>query len=100
VCRSEPRGYDGFVAGRVTLNDATYLRPHYDSPEPTSVDMRGIERPKQFAATYRQASPDLHNTIEEDMVAEGDEVVMRFRGSGTHQGETEAFGPLQPNGWR
>ncbi len=27
------------------------------------------------------------------MVPEGDKVVMRFRGSGTHQDETEAFGP-------
>jgi predicted ester cyclase len=32
------------------------------------------------------------------MVAEGDKVVMRFRGSGTHEGETEAFGP--PTGKR
>jgi predicted ester cyclase len=32
------------------------------------------------------------------MVAEGDMVVMRFRGSGTHEGETEAFGP--PTGKR
>jgi predicted ester cyclase len=48
-------------------------------------------RPKQFAATYRQAFPDLQNTVE-DMVAEGDKVVVRFRARGTHQGETEAFG--------
>ena len=26
------------------------------------------------------------------MIAEGAKVVMRFRGGGTHQGETEAFG--------
>jgi predicted ester cyclase len=32
------------------------------------------------------------------MVAEGDKVVMRFRGSGTHQGGTEVFGP--PTGKR
>ena len=52
---------------------------------------------KQFAATYRQAFPDLEHTIE-DMVAEGDKVVVRFRGRGTHQGDTEAFGP--PTGKR
>jgi predicted ester cyclase len=52
---------------------------------------------KQFAATYREAFPDLQTTIE-DMVAEGDKVVVRFRGRGTHQGETEAFGP--PTGKR
>ena len=31
-------------------------------------------------------------------MAEGDKVVVRFRGRGTHQGETEAFGP--PTGKR
>jgi steroid delta-isomerase-like uncharacterized protein len=71
--------------------------PDYVSHEPTSGDTRGIEGAKQFAATYRQAFPDLENTIE-DMVAEGDEVVVRFRGSGTHEGETETFGP--PTGKR
>jgi steroid delta-isomerase-like uncharacterized protein len=73
------------------------IAPNYISHEPTSGEIRGIEGAKQFAATYRQAFPDLQNTIE-DMVAEGDKVVLRFRGSGTHTGETEAFGP--PTGKR
>ena len=71
--------------------------PDYVSYEPTSGETRGIEGARQFAATFREAFPDLQNTIE-DMVAEGDKVVMRFRGSGTHLGETEAFGP--PTGKR
>ena len=71
--------------------------PDYVSHEPTSGEVRGIEGARQFAATFREAFPDLQNTIE-DMVAEGDTVVMRFRGSGTHEGETEAFGP--PTGKR
>ena len=71
--------------------------PDYVSHEPTSGEVRGIEGARQFAATFREAFPDLKNTIE-DMVAEGDTVVMRFRGSGTHEGETEAFGP--PTGKR
>jgi predicted ester cyclase len=73
------------------------IAPNYVSHEPTSGETRGIEWAKQFAATYRQAFPDLQNTIE-DMVAEGDKVVVRFRGRGTHQGDTEAFGP--PTGKR
>src|SRR5215207_1201478 len=68
------------------------IAPNYVSYEPTSGETRGIEGAKQFAATYREAFPDLENTIE-DMVAEGDKVVVRFRARGTHQGETEAFGP-------
>jgi predicted ester cyclase len=73
------------------------IHPDYVSYEPTSGEVRGIEGAKQFAATYRQAFPDLQNTTE-DMVAEGDKVVVRFGARGTHQGETEAFG--SPTGKR
>ena len=73
------------------------IAPNYVSYEPTSGEVRGIEGARQFAATYRDAFPDLQNDIE-DMVAEGDKVVVRFRGRGTHEGETEAFGP--PTGKR
>ena len=71
--------------------------PDYVSHEPTSGEVRGIEGARQFAATFRETFPDLE-TIIEDMVAEGDTVVIRFRGSGTHDGETETFGP--PTGER
>ena len=71
--------------------------PDYVSHEPTSGEVRGIEGARQFAATFRQAFPDLENTIE-DMVAEGDKVAVRFRARGTYQGQTEAFGP--PTGKR
>jgi predicted ester cyclase len=79
------------------LDGEEIFSPDYVSHEPTSGEVRGIEGARQFAATFREAFPDLENTIE-DMVAEGDTVVMRFRGSGTHEGETEAFGP--PTGKR
>ncbi len=59
-------------------------------------DLHGAEAAKQFAATFREAFPDIQNTIE-DMVAEGDKIVTRFSGRGTHQGETEAFGPPTGN---
>jgi predicted ester cyclase len=55
-------------------------------------DLHGAEAVRHFAATKRQAIPDLKNTIE-DQVAEGEKVVTRYRTQGTHQGETEAFGP-------
>jgi predicted ester cyclase len=72
------------------------IDPNYVSYEPISSETRGIEGAKNFAATYREAFPDNENTIE-DMVAEGDRVVVRFRARGTHQGETEAFGPPTGN---
>ena len=46
----------------------------------------GREGAKQFAAMMRSSFPDLHLTIE-DMIAEGDKVVMRSTWSGTHEGE-------------
>jgi predicted ester cyclase len=70
--------------------------PEYVSHEPTSGETRGVEGARQFATTFREAFPDLECTIE-DMIAEGDKVMMRFRGSGTHEGETEAFGPPTGN---
>jgi steroid delta-isomerase-like uncharacterized protein len=68
------------------------IGPDYVSYEPLSGETRGIEGARQFAATFREAFPDLTCTVE-DMVAEGDKVVVRFRARGTHQGDTEAFGP-------
>jgi len=50
-----------------------------------------------FALGYRQAFPDLQTTTD-DMISEGEKVVVRWTMSATHQGETEAFGP--PTGKR
>jgi steroid delta-isomerase-like uncharacterized protein len=70
--------------------------PDYVGHEPTFGDIHGVEGAKQFAADYRQAFLDLQTTIE-DMVAEGDKVVTRFRTRGTHQGEIEDLGPPTGN---
>jgi steroid delta-isomerase-like uncharacterized protein len=55
-------------------------------------ELRGIEEAKQFVSTYYEAFPD-HSFSVEDMIAEGDKVVSRWTVRGTHQGETEEFGP-------
>ena len=70
--------------------------PNYVGHEPTFGDIQGVESAKQFAASYREAFPDLQSTIE-DQVAEGDKVVTRFTSRGTHQGESEDFGPPTGN---
>ena len=59
-------------------------------------DLHGVEGMKGFAGLYRQAFPDLKETIE-DQVAEGEKGVTFFRARGTHTGETEAFGPPTGN---
>ncbi len=70
--------------------------PDYVGHDPSTGDIRGAEAAKQFAAAYRQAFPDLEASIE-DQIAEGDKVVSRFTSRGTHQGETEDFGPPTGN---
>ena len=81
--------------GNLDAADEIYA-PDYVSHEPTTGEIRGVEAAKQYAARYRQAFPDVELTIE-DQIAEGDKVVTRFRARGTHQGETEAFGPPTGN---
>jgi steroid delta-isomerase-like uncharacterized protein len=73
-----------------------FYSPDYLLHEPTSGEVRGLEAAREFAATYREAFPDLQTAID-DQVAEGDKVVSRFSGRGTHLGETEDFGPATGN---
>jgi ketosteroid isomerase-like protein len=51
-----------------------------------------FEQTKQFTADSYKNIPDLKYTIE-DMVAEGDKVVVRFTISGTHNGEFMGIAP-------
>jgi steroid delta-isomerase-like uncharacterized protein len=59
-----------------------------------SPDVGGIEGLKAFANKLRSAFPDWHSTPEE-LIAEGDTVVERWTGRGTHSGSL--FGE-QPTG--
>jgi steroid delta-isomerase-like uncharacterized protein len=68
----------------------------YVMHEPTTGDIRGVEEARHYAATYREAFPDLVTTIE-DQLGDEDKVATRFRGRGTHTGETEDFGPATGN---
>ena len=54
-----------------------------------SPDLQGL---KQFVTVVTAAFPDWQPTIE-DMIAEGDKVVVRFRGRGTHKGEFMGIPP-------
>ena len=55
-------------------------------------DIQGLEEARQFISIFKSAFPDMSATIE-DVIAEGDKVVTRVTLRGTHQGETEEFGP-------
>jgi steroid delta-isomerase-like uncharacterized protein len=55
-------------------------------------EVQGLEEAKQLIAMYKTAFPDLNVTVE-DVIAEGEKAVTRWTVRGTHQGETELFGP-------
>jgi steroid delta-isomerase-like uncharacterized protein len=50
------------------------------------------EAARQEAADYRRGFPDVANTIE-DLIAEGDKVVARWRSRATHKGEYMGIPP-------
>ena len=53
---------------------------------------RGIEELKHYVSSYRTAFPDIQDSVE-DIVAEGDKVVVRWTSRGTHQGEFMGVAP-------
>jgi len=55
-------------------------------------DVPGPEGFKQYVAQYLEAFPDIHWTVE-DQIAEGDIVVTRLTGTGTHLGELMGIPP-------
>ncbi len=55
-------------------------------------DIQGYEQARQFVSTFFKGFPDINCSVE-DAIAEGEQVVTRWTIRGTHQGETEEFGP-------
>lgn len=59
---------------------------------PGGMELKGPEGFRQLVSMNVEAFPDLLLTIE-DMVGEGDKVVVRFVGHGTHKGELMGMPP-------
>lgn len=77
--------------GNLALVDEI-VAPDYIGHYSNAPEVRGAEVVKQRLAAARMAFPDWHSTIE-DMIAEGDKVVTRWRASGTHLGEFMGIAP-------
>src|SRR5215211_210558 len=58
----------------------------------THEDERGLEELKHYVTIYRTAFPDIQDTVEE-IVAEGDKVVIRWTSRGTNEGEFMGVAP-------
>jgi steroid delta-isomerase-like uncharacterized protein len=81
-----------FSGGNLELVDEIFA-PHYALHDPSVPgEVRGPEGMKQYVSMYRGAYPDTRFTVE-DQIAEGDEVVTRWTGRGTHRGELMGIPP-------
>lgn len=82
-----------FNKGHLDIADELIAADCIDhNPFPGQVS--GVEGVKQGAVMFRSAFPDLH-FANDDIIAEGDKVVHRYRIRGTHQGE---FFGIPPTG--
>lgn len=72
---------DQMIAPDAVAHDGVLHYQHHDQPHAA-----GPEAGKRFVTAYRSAFPDLRFTVD-DMVAEDDLVVTRWRAVGTHRGE-------------
>jgi steroid delta-isomerase-like uncharacterized protein len=68
------------------------LSTDYVYREPTVGETRGRAGYQEVVTMYRNAFPDTKLTIEEQ-IAEGDKVVTRTSGTGTHRGELFGTAP-------
>lgn len=71
--------------GNVALIDELGA-PDFVNHDPARPNVRTREDYKRWATEVRSAYPDLHYTIE-DMIAEGEQVVMRLTFRGTNTGD-------------
>jgi steroid delta-isomerase-like uncharacterized protein len=89
---------EGWNKHNLALLDELYADCVYYNP--ATGEIKG-EALKQFLASMLAAFPDIRFTIE-DLVAEGDKVVIRWSCTGTHQGEFMGLAPtgkqLTPSG--
>ena len=63
---------------------------HAGAPGP----IRGLDAIKLFVTAFRVSFPDLRSPLE-DMVAEGDRVMVRFTWSGTQRGDFQGIPPTR-----
>ena len=70
------------------------IAEHYLDWRPQRPPARIADREwlKHYVDGLRATFPDLHLTVE-DLVAEGDKVVVRWTGRGTHRGEMHGLAP-------
>lgn len=78
--------------GNLDLIDDYVAEDYIEHNPVVPYEVRGREPYKENVETFRSAFPDL-TFVEENLIAEGDKVVSRVTGSGTHEGPFMGFEP-------
>jgi predicted ester cyclase len=81
-----------FDRGNISLIDELFAPDFVEHEELPPGIAAGSEGVKQMSTMFRSAFPDFKATID-DMIAEGDKVVVRGTWSGTHKGEFMGIAP-------
>ena len=81
-----------FNKGNLDAADELLAADYVDHDPAMPEDIHGPEGFKEYVGAYRTAFSDLHLEIE-DQIAEGDKVVTRWTGTGTHDGELAGIPP-------
>jgi len=81
-----------FDRGNISLIDELFAPDFVEHEELPPGIAAGSEGVKQLSTMFRSAFPDFKATID-DMIAEGDKVVVRGTWSGTHKGEFMGIAP-------
>jgi steroid delta-isomerase-like uncharacterized protein len=81
-----------FEGGNLDLADELFAEDYVLHDPSVPEEVRGQEGIKRYVSMYRSALPDTSFAIE-DQIAEGDEVVTRWTGRGTHQGVLMGIAP-------
>ncbi len=76
---------EGLDQGKVAVLDELFA-PDFSYRDPDLPGVRTFEDFKRYTIETRSAFPDLHMTIE-DMIAEGEQVVVRWKWRGTNTGD-------------
>jgi len=82
------RLFEAFNKHNLALLDELIAPDYVDHPR----QLRGLESYKQHLTMFYKSFPDTHETIEE-IIAEGDKVWIRVKGTGTHAGEYRGLAP-------
>jgi steroid delta-isomerase-like uncharacterized protein len=85
---------EGFNQGRVEIADELIATDFVDHSAAPGLPTEGPESFRQTLAMFRGAFPDVRSTID-DLIVEGDRVVVRTHWQGTHRGD---FFGIQPTG--